>query len=166
MSAEKVKKTYKTKDIQGSFPAKLMNARLVEMGSRKKVELVCVVDRHDEKIEAKYYGDVDGEYAQYAVDSIVKAGFIGSGWNDLKKPFGSETFNAVPFNVTLQEVTPYEGEKAGTTFIQVKFINSPDENVGPKTLEGTVNGMEGSFAAARQKLQKPTAAAPSKPSWD
>ena len=165
MSTEKTKKTYKTKDIQGSFPAKLMNARIVEMGTRKKVELVCVVDRHDEKIEAKYYGDTEGEYATYAVESIIKAGFIGSGWNDLQKPFGSDTFQVLPINVTLQEVTPFEGEKAGSTFIQVKFINSPDENVGPKSFTGNVNGMEGSFAAARQKIQKPAATPPSKPTW-
>lgn len=161
----KKKYTYKNKEISGSFPATLLNARLVEMGTRKKVELVMVVDRHGEKIEAKYYGDTEGDYAHYAVESIVKAGFKGSGWNDLKKGFTNETFDVVPFVVTLIEASAFDGEKLVGTNIQVKYINTPDENVGPKKFEGTVNGMEGSFAAAKAKVKKPAAQPSTNKDW-
>lgn len=165
MSTEK-KYTYRDRKIQGAFPGKVLNARLVEQFKRKKVELTIVIDRNGSKEEVLYHGDLEGEYAPNAVESVIKAGFIGSGWNSLQNGINNENFQVIPFNVVLVETDKMDGEKVVDIRTSVRFITSPDEQIGAKKLEGTVNGMEGSFAAARQKLQKPTAEAPKKPSWD
>lgn len=166
MSTEKKKYTYNDRKIQGYFPGKIVDAKLIERFGRKQVELMLVIDRNGEKEQVPYYGDLEGEYAANAVDSAIAAGFIGDGWNAIKNGVNKDTFQVIPFNVALTETDVMDGDKVVGVQVKARFITSPDASSGGKPLEGTVNGMEGSFAAARQKLQKPTAAAPSKPSWD
>ncbi len=156
---ENKKFDYVSSKVAGNHPATILNAALVEMGGRKKVELICAVNVNGEVNEARYYGDIEGEYAANAIKSVVLAGFKGTGWNDLKRGFTNETFDVIPFNVVLEKTKKMDGDKFVSERYDIRFINDPTASAFKK-IEGQVNGMDGSFLAAKAKL-RPMAQEPS-----
>ena len=149
---ENKKFEYVSSKVAGSHPATILNAALVEMGGRKKVELICAVSVNGQPEEARYYGDIEGEYAANAIKSVVLAGFKGQGWNDFKKGFNNDTFDVIPFNVTLEKTKKMDGDKVLSERFDIRFINDPTASAFKK-IEAPVNGMDGSFAAAKAKLR-------------